>query len=201
MTDYASSLGLEEYKALRATIRERGSLRFLVASITFSVWAAATIAVAAYVIIPMFAVVPLVVLAAGFEIIFAMHVGVERIGRFVQLRYESSAAADGPSWEHTAMRLGLPAGGAHSLFLPAFLIAATLNWLLGLLLILGAASPDEFRGFGTEIFLFGICHVVAIARWLAASRFARHQRAMDLATMSKLLVSGIQQGGSPDTDG
>ncbi len=199
MTDYASSVALEEYKALRATIRERGSLRFLVAAITFSVWAAAAIAIAAYVVIPMFAVAPLVVLAAGFEITFAIHVGVERIGRFVQLRYESIDGPAGPSWERTAMALRLSSGGAHSLFLPAFLVAATVNWLLGLMLILGAASPDELRGVGTEIVLFGACHAVAIARWLGAARFARQQRLVDLEAMSKLLVSGIQQSGPPDT--
>ena len=189
MTEDAGSLAFEEYRALRATIRERGSLRFLVAALTFSAWAGALIAVAAYVVIPFFALAPLLVLAAGFEVIFALHIGVERIGRYVQLRYETAGAPSGPLWEHTAMSATLPSGGAHSLFLPVFLMASAVNWLLGVTLMIGNAAPEEFGGFGAEVLLFGFFHIAAIARWLTAARFASRQRANDLEALSKQLVS------------
>jgi hypothetical protein len=189
MTEHASSLALEEYRALRATIRERGSLRFLVGALTFPAWAGSLIAVAAYAAIPLFALVPLLVLAAGFEVIFAVHVGVERIGRYLQLRYETVREAGGPCWEHTAMSAKLASGGAHALFLPAFLVAAGLNWLLGFGLMVADAAPEEFGGFGTEILLYAGFHVAAIVRWLAAARFARSQRPRDLEALSKQLVS------------
>ena len=185
MTEQAYSLAIEEYKALRATIRERGSLRCLVAAITFLGWAAAVIGVAAYVVSPFFGLVPLMVLAGGFEVVFALHVGVERIGRFVQLRYESADGA-GPAWEHTAMSLRVSSGGVHALFVPAFLAAAALNWLLGLALMLGTASPEEFGGLWPEVLLFGSFHAVVIVRWFVASRFARSQRVRDLDSFARV---------------
>ena len=189
MTEQASSLALEEYRALRATIRERGSLRFVVTALTFSAWAVSLIAVGAYLVIPLFTLAPLLVLAAGFEVIFALHVGVERIGRYVQLRYENAGAPAGPLWEHTAMSVQAASGGAHALFLPVFLIAAGLNWILGLTLMVGNAPAQEFGGSRTEVLLSGGFHVLAIARWLTAGRLARHQRARDLDALSKQLVS------------
>jgi hypothetical protein len=189
MTEQASSLALEEYRALRATIRERGSLRFLVTALTFSAWAASLIAVGAYVVIPLFTLGPLLILAAGFEVIFALHVGVERIGRYVQLRYENAGVPTGPFWEHTAMAAKVGSGGAHALFLPVFLAAAALNWILGLTLIVGDSPLQELGGSGTEVLLSACLHVVAVARWLAANRFASHQRAQDLEALSKQLVS------------
>ena len=54
--------------------------------------------------------VPLLVLAATFEINFFVHTGVERIGRYIQVFYEERAGATG--WETTAMNYGakFPAG-------------------------------------------------------------------------------------------
>ena len=189
MIEHASSLALEEYRALRATIRERGSLRFLVATLTFSAWAGTLIAVGALLSIPFFALGPLVVLAAGFEVVFAIHVGVERIGRYLQVRYEQTDGPEGPLWEHTAMSAKWASGGAHALFVPVFLMAAALNWILGLAVMLDTAAPEEFGGFGTEILLYAGFHIATIARWLSASRFARHQRVRDLEALSKQLVS------------
>jgi len=47
----------------------------------------------------------------GFEAIHALHVGAERIGRYLQVYYED--APDAPRWETTAMAVGpaLPGGG------------------------------------------------------------------------------------------
>ena len=186
MTEQAYSLAIEEYKALRATIRERGSLRCLVAAVTFLGWAGSLVAVAAYVVAPFFGLVPLLVLAGGFEVIFALHVGVERIGRYVQLRYESSSRG-GPAWEHAAMSLRVSSGGVHPLFLPAFLAAAAVNWLLGLALLLGTASPEDPGAFWLEVLLLGGFHVVMLVRWLVASRFARTQRARDLEGFARVM--------------
>ncbi len=66
---------------------------------------------------------PLAVLAGGFEAIHALHVGVERIGRYLQVFYES--APEGPMWETTAMSVGpaLPGGGVDPLFTVIFAFA------------------------------------------------------------------------------
>src|SRR5689334_22610803 len=103
-------LGHEEYRALRATIRERGTLRHLTTVITFFVWAATMLWAALSLGAPTFVLVPLLVLAAGFEIGFSLHVGVERIGRYLQVRYERESATL-VCWETTAMALRVPSGG------------------------------------------------------------------------------------------
>ena len=71
----------EEYKALRSTIRERGTARPWMALCGFVAWAALLLATAALSAPPVASIVPLLVLAAAFECVFALHVGVERIGR------------------------------------------------------------------------------------------------------------------------
>ena len=99
MSDTPDSLHFEEYRALRSTIRERGSLRVIVIVITFSAWAGALLAASALFTIPLFSLVPLTVLAAGFETVFALHVAVERIGRYIHAHYEPLSATTA-GWEH-----------------------------------------------------------------------------------------------------
>ncbi len=69
---------------------------------------------------PATALFSLAVLAGGFEAIHALHVGVERIGRYLQVFYEGTP--DGPKWETTAMSVGpaLPGGGIDPLFTVVF---------------------------------------------------------------------------------
>ena len=69
-----SSLRVEEYRALRATVRERGTTRLIVSAITFVSWATLAVVVYAVSAIPLIAVFPLFVLVAGFEVVFATHV-------------------------------------------------------------------------------------------------------------------------------
>src|SRR3954466_13290010 len=103
----------EEFAALRATIRERGTARMVLFPICIAVWAGAAIATTAAVGLPIAALAPLVVLAAGFEAIFALHVNVERIGRYLQVFHEPEGG-----WEHVAMAFGLrfPGKGPDALF-------------------------------------------------------------------------------------
>ena len=94
----------DEYSALRATIRERGTARVYVFTAGVAAWAAAAIATAALASTPVAALLPLLVLAAAFEGVFALHVGVERIGRYLQVFYETNPPAPPglpalPNWE------------------------------------------------------------------------------------------------------
>ena len=61
------------------------------------------------------------------EAIHALHVGAERIGRYLQVYYED--APDGPRWETTAMAVGpaLPGGGIDPLFSVVFISATLAN--------------------------------------------------------------------------
>src|SRR5579884_3576287 len=98
---------LEEYKALRATIRQRGTARIWLCMAGVVAWGALTIATAALAALPIATLLPLLVLAAVFEAVLALHVGVERIGRYVQVFFEE----DDAGWETAAMGFGRPAHG------------------------------------------------------------------------------------------
>jgi hypothetical protein len=113
---------LEEYRALRATIRERGTARVWLFVIGLAAWSASSIAATVLTPCPIGSLLPLLLLAAVFEVVFALHFGVERIGRYLQVFYE-----DPPErrWEQTVMAFGrtFPGGGSDPLFCLLFVIA------------------------------------------------------------------------------
>ncbi len=169
-----SDLAVEEYRALRSTIRERGTTRLVVTTITFVSWAALLVVVLSLASIPALGLIPLLVLATGFEVVFALHVGVERLGRFLQARYERP---DGlPGWEHAAMKVGGDRRARLSvdpLFAWPFCLAAVLN-NLAVLAMQDAAQPAEWLAYA-------FIHALPVARVISARRVAARQRERDLA--------------------
>jgi hypothetical protein len=180
MTNPPSPLAIEEYRVLRETIRERGSLRLIVAALTFVAWAALAFAAAVWAFSSAIALLPLFVLVAGFEVVFATHVGVERVGRYLQARYETGA--DLPSWEHAAMALGPKASsgsGIDPLFGRLFVLATLFNFIpVG---VRTAVEGSSLTGAVTvELAVYGMLHLLFVWRVLAARRFAANQRLRDL---------------------
>lgn len=165
---------LEEYRELRATIRERGTTRVWVFLAGLVAWAALTIATAALASLPVATLLPLLVLAAAFEAVFALHIGVERIGRYVQVYLE-----DGAGWEHAAMAFGRPLTGGRTdpLFSAFFLVAAILNFVPALF-----ATPLQ----PTEWSVLGVAHLFVIARIVFARVVSARQRAADLQRFQEL---------------
>lgn len=161
---------LEEYKALRATIRERGSVRTCVFVAGLAVWAIVAVA-ATFVSIPLLSVLPLILLAGTFEAVFALHVGVERIGRYLQVFYEDR-------WEQTAMAFGAPLSGTRSdpLFIVFFGLATMCNLVPVLL-----ASPVR-----VEVAFVGGAHALFVIRLFVARQVASRQRAADLERFRQL---------------
>ena len=157
----------EEYRALRATIRERSTAKVWVLIVGIIGWGALTTATAALASLPVATFLPLLVLAVTFEAIFNLHVGVERIGRYLQVFHEGETG-----WEHTAMAFGPPLKGTGTdpLFVALFLIATLLNFVPVLL-----AEPVQL-----EITVVGAVHLAFVARVLIARRSASRQRAADL---------------------
>jgi hypothetical protein len=155
---------LEEYKALRATIRVRGTARYCVFVIGLAFWALVASA-ATFVSLPLITVLPLVLLAGTFEAVFALHVGVERIGRYLQVFYDDS-------WEQTAMAFGAPLAGTGSdpLFAVVFGLATMCNFVPVLL-----AEPVR-----VELAVIGGSHALFIIRLVVARQVAKRQRAADL---------------------
>ena len=157
----------EEYAALRATIRERGTVRMLLIPFVFTAWAAVAVATSAVITVALSTLVPLLVLAAGFEAVFALYTNVERIGRYLQVFHERDASA---GWEHTTMELGrrFP-GGPDPLFARLFMTAVSVNYL-----------PVTLGGTTIEIAMLALLHFVFITRIRLAQNAARAQRAADL---------------------
>lgn len=176
-----------EYAALRATIRERGTARMVLLPFVFIGWAAAAIAAAGVITVAVSTLVPLLVLAAGFEAVFALHLNVERIGRYLQSFHEddssssvdrTSAHARGARWEHVAMAYGqrFPGSAPDPLFGRLFVLAISVNFL-------PAALNFEFAA---ELILLAIPHFFLINRIRVARLTAATLHVDDLRRFTEL---------------
>lgn len=170
-----TSRELEEYRALRDTIRERGTARHWIVIVGFVSWAALTLLVAAFLDLPVATLIPLLVLVATFEVIFALHTGVERVGRYLQLFFEDDGER---RWEHVAMRYGrtFGGGGIDALFSPLFWTATIVNMIPAL--IVGPIA--------VEWAVVAVVHALFVVRILVARRQSARQRAVDLERFQKL---------------
>lgn len=177
----AAPLELEEYRALRAVIGQRGSLRVVLVVSTLAGWALAASLVTTLVALPLASLIPLIVLVAGFEAVHALHVGAERIGRYLYVRYESAGS---PMWEGAIGAFGsgrLPFGGrpsgAH--FAAVFALAALTNLAAAAL----GSTPVEL---GT----LAAIHALVVARIVLARAASKNQRRDDQAEFERILGRG-----------
>jgi len=170
MTDRA----VEEYKVLRATISQRGTVRTCVFLLGLAIWCMVAVA-ATFIAVPLITVLPLILLAGTFEAVFALHVGVERIGRYLQVFHQ-----DG--WAQTAMAFGAPIAGTGSdpLFIVFFGLATMGNFLPVLLV----------KPLRIELAMIGGVHALFIARLVVARRVAGRQRAADLERFRQIKQAG-----------
>jgi len=154
----------DEYGALRATIRERGTARVWVLVVGLLVWAALAAATAALTSPPVAALIPLVALAATFEAVFSLHASVERIGRYLLVAYDDE-------WERVAAAFGRPSGAIaiDPLFTVLFLVAAVVN-----LEPLMVTQPTR-----EELVFVGGAHALLALRVIVARAAAARQRKVD----------------------
>jgi hypothetical protein len=167
----------DEYIALRATIRERGTTRVWIVLVGTNAWAAAALAPAAVAQPPLVTLSPLLVLATTFEITFALHTGVERVGRYIQVFFEEPSGNAG--WEHRIMEFGRSGKRRPStdpLFARSFLIGVVLN--LVTVLVSGPIA--------IEWAVLGVAHALLVVRILIARREAGGQRTADLARFQEI---------------
>ena len=156
-----------EYNALRETIRQRGTVRMVLVPIIFIGWAATAVATAAIITVAISTLVPLLLLVAGFEAIYALHLNVERIGRYLQVFHEQDGG-----WENVAMAFGqrFPGTGPDPLFAQIFIFAISVNFLP---VALGFEYP-------LELIVVLIPHLFAVYRIRMARGAAARQRKEDL---------------------
>ena len=141
----------------------------VVLPIVFIGWAGTAVATAAVITVAVSTLVPLLILVAGFEAVFALHVNVERIGRYIQVFHEH----DGESvWESTSSRFTqrFPAAGPDPLFSRLFVLATSVNFL-------PAALGWENMA---ELAVLAALHLLFINRIRLARSFSARQRSEDL---------------------
>jgi hypothetical protein len=174
------SLSEAEFANLRQTIAMRGTVRILLLPVTLVGWSLLAGALVLFNDLPVGALLSLAVLIGGFESIHALHVGVERIGRYIQVFYEGTS--DGPRWETTAMAVGpsLPGGGIDPLFTMVFAAATVANLIPALL-----PGPVPL-----ELAVVGAFHLAFIVRLVRARGAAARQRAVELETFRALKSQG-----------
>lgn len=161
-----------EYAALRDTIRQRGTVRMVLLPVTFIGWAATAVATGAVGTVALSTLVPLLVLAAGFEAIFALHINVERIGRYLQVFHERDGG-----WEHVAMQYGqrFRAAAPDPLFARLFVLGVSLNLL-----------PAALGGEPLEVGIIAVAHLLLVYRIRTAGAAAAAQRSEDLSRFEQL---------------
>lgn len=173
-----------EYRALRDTIRSRGTARLSLLIGGFASWAVVLTMILVWLPNPVAATIPLLILVASFEANRVLHLGVERIGRYLQVFFEEGVAEVSgrsitpPAWERAAMILGptMPGAGGHPLFLPVFLSATIVNFLA---VLLPGPLPIELGAFSVP-------HLAFIAWILYADRGMRRQRGSELQRFREL---------------
>jgi len=159
-----------EYEALRATIRERGTMRLYAVLGGLAAWGVLAAIVLTGHAHGAVAIVPLVVLAAAFEINFFIHTGVERIGRYLQVFYEEATGSAG--WETIVMGYATKyRGSADPLFSLTFSACAVTNFLA--VLATSTARP------GWLVVVLA-AHGIFAYRIVTARKLASGQRAIDL---------------------
>ncbi len=161
-----------EYAVLRQTIAARGTARMILFPLTMLGWAALALIELTFAEAPVASLYPLAVLVGGFEAIHALHAGVERIGRYLQVYYEGAEA--GPRWETTAMAVGpaLPGGGIDPLFTLVFASATFVNMIPELAL---QSRPTSMEMGVIGVLLLAVVIIIVRARGAAA-----RQRAVEL---------------------
>jgi len=172
------SLPDTEYAVLRQTIASRGTARMVLFPVTIIAWASLALIVLTFAEAPVASLFPLAVLAGGFEAIHALHAGVERIGRYLQVYYENLET--GPQWETIAMKVGpaLPGGGIDPLFTLVFASATFVNVVPAL-----ALQP---RPTAIELGVIGVLHVALVIRIVRARGAAARQRAVELESFRQI---------------
>lgn len=170
-----TSRDADEYRHLRDTIRERGTARVWVFVAGLAAWGLLLTTLWRADRPGWALLVPLVVLAGAFEAVFALHVGTERIGRYIQVFHERDHAG----WEHHVMALGRAGAmtfGGDALFSWVWIAAIGLN-------VVAAATAAPASG---ELVVLGGAHLAAVGRVLDARRRAATQRAADLETFKRM---------------
>jgi hypothetical protein len=175
------AIQLEEFRALRASVRERAIARVLLLAMTWLGWAALATAIMLVVPAPLLLTVPLVVLLAAFEVNLGTVRAAERVSSYLRVVFEERRAV--PGWETASADLArrYPASRGDPLFLWVFVAVLCANYLCVVIAIPETTDPSaRTREDLLDLALVTALHMSLVVRFLLARRALHAGRAREL---------------------
>ena len=159
------AIQLEEFRALRASIRERAIARVLLLAMTWLGWAALATAIMLVVPAPLLLTVPLVVLLAAFEVNLGTVRAAERVSNYLRVVFEERRAVSG--WESASADLAsrYPSSVGDPLFVWVFIAVLCANYLCVVIAIPETADPTaRAREDSLDLALVTALHLALVAQ-------------------------------------
>jgi hypothetical protein len=185
------AIQLEEFRALRASVRERAIARVLLLAMTWLGWAALATAIMLVVPAPLLLTVPLVVLLAAFEVNLGTVRSAERVSNYLRVVFEERRAV--PGWETASADLArrYPASAGDPLFLWVFVAVLSANYVCVVIAIPETVDPTaRAREDSLDLALVTALHLSLVLRFVLARRSLHTGRARDLERLRSVTVPG-----------
>jgi hypothetical protein len=165
------AIQIEEFRALRAAIRERAIARVVLLAVSWVGWAA--LATAIMLVLPAvpLLVLPLVVLLAAFEVNLGIVRAAARIGTYLRVVFEERRAV--PGWETALADLARrhPNTAGDPLFFWVFVAVLCANYLCVIIAMGEAADPaTRVREDSLDLALVTALHGAVLLRFSLARR-------------------------------
>ena len=193
------AIQLEEFRALRATIRDRAIARVILLAISWVGWAA--IATAIMLVLPAtpLLALPLVLVLAAFEVNLVAVRATDRICDYLRVVFEERRAV--PGWETASADLARrhPAATADPLFFWIFVAVLCANYLCVVVAVGETADPSaRVREDSLDLAVATVLHGAVLLRFVLARRGLVSGRAGEL---ERLRTAIHDKGGvsSPDS--
>ena len=188
------AIQLEEFRALRAAIRERTIARVVFLAVAWAGWAAlATAIMLVLPAVPLLAL-PLVVLLAAYEVNLGTVRGTERIGAYLRLVFEERRAV--PGWETASADLArrYPATAGDPLFFWVFVAVICANYLCVVIAAGETADPStRVREDSLDLALVTALHGAVLLRFVQGRRALSKARVRELERV-RTVLAGEDQG-------
>jgi hypothetical protein len=185
------AIQLEEFRALRAVIRERAIARVLVLTMAWVGWAALATAIMLVVPSPLLLTVPLVVLLAAFEVNLGIVRAADRVGNYLRVVFEERRGVSG--WETVSadMATHYPATAGDPVFFWVFVAVLCANYVCVLIAIPETTDPlARSREDSLDLALITALHIAVLLRFVLARRALRSGRAGDIERLRSLTRAG-----------
>jgi hypothetical protein len=165
------AIQLEEFRALRAAIRERAVARVLFLALAWVGWAAVATAIMLVLPAPPLLVLPLVLLLASFEVNLGTVRRAQRIAAYVRVVFEERRAV--PGWETASADLDRrhPGAAGDPLFFWTFVAILFANYLCVIVAAGETTDPStHLREDSLDLALVTALHAAILLRFALGRR-------------------------------